>query len=112
MTKVSFKSEPDKFLTLFPENIFDKIDKNHPAKLVEILVNQLYIKDILQKYKGGGCSAYHPRTMIKIIFYSYLSNIYSCCKMALAVKENLSLMYLAGGTTPDFRTINDFRGKT
>ena len=112
MTKVSFKSEPGKFLTLFPENIFDKIDKNHPAKLVEMVVNQLDIKDILQKYKGGGCSAYHPRTMIKIIFYSYLSNIYSCRKMALAVKENLPLMYLAGGTTPDFRTINDFRGKT
>jgi len=50
--------------------------------------------------------------MIKIIFYSYLSNIYSCRKMALAVKENLPLMYLAGGITPDFRTINDFRGKT
>jgi len=53
MTKVSFKYEPDKFLTLFPENIFDKIDKNHPAKLVEMVVNQLDIKDILQKYKGG-----------------------------------------------------------
>ena len=56
-----------------------------------MIVNQLDIKDILQKYKGGGCSAYHPRTMIKIIFYSYLSNIYSCRKMALAVKENLPL---------------------
>ena len=31
--------------------------------------------------------------------------------MAIAVKENLPLMYLAGGTTPDFRTIHDFRGK-
>ena len=31
--------------------------------------------------------------------------------MAIAVKENLPLMYLAGSTTPDFRTINDFRGK-
>ena len=111
MAKVSFKSEPHKFLTLFPENIFDKLDSNHPAKLVEMVVNQLDITDIIQKYKGGGCSAYHPRTMIKIIFYSYLSNIYSCRKMAIAVKENLPLMYLAGGTTPDFRTINDFRGK-
>lgn len=111
MAKLSFKTETGKFLTLFPENIFDRIDKNHPAKLVEMVVNQLDITDILKKYKGGGCSAYHPRTMIKILFYDYLSNIYSCRKIAQALNENIYFMYLSGDTTPDFRTINNFRSK-
>ena len=51
MTKVSFKSEPYKFLTLFPENIFDKLDSNHPAKLVEMVVNQLDITDIIKNIR-------------------------------------------------------------
>lgn len=49
--------------------------------------------------------------MIKILFYSYLSNIYSCRKIAKALNENIHFMYIAGNSTPDFRTINDFRGK-
>ena len=47
--------------------------------------------------------------MIKILFYSYLLNIYSC--RAKALNENIHFMYIAGNSTPDFRTINDFRGK-
>jgi putative transposase len=49
--------------------------------------------------------------MIKILFYSYLSNIYSCRKIAKSLNENIHFMYIAGNSTPDFRTINDFRGK-
>ncbi|MBK7739613.1 MAG: transposase [Saprospiraceae bacterium] len=42
------------------------------------------------------------------MFYSYLSNTYSFRKIAKALNENIHFMYLAGNTTPDFRTINDF----
>ena len=49
--------------------------------------------------------------MIKVLFYSYLSNIYSCRKIAKALNENIHFMYISGNSTPDFRTINDFRGK-
>jgi transposase len=49
--------------------------------------------------------------MIKILFYSYLSNIYSCRKIEKALHENIHFMWLSGNSTPDFRTINYFRGK-
>jgi transposase len=111
MAKIVFKNQTGNCPELFPVNIFDKIPENHPVRLVDAVVNSLDISDILKKYKGGGTSAYHPRMMIKVLFYSYLSNVYSCRKIAKALNENIYFMYISGNSTPDFRTINDFRGK-
>ena len=111
MSKVSFKSLPLLSPEFFPENIFDRIAENHPVRLVSAVVDALDINTLLKIYKGGGCSAYHPRMMIKVLFYAYLSNTYSCRKIAKALTENIHFMYISGNSTPDFRTINDFRGK-
>lgn len=111
MAKIVFKNQTGNSPELFPVNIFDKIPENHPVRLIDAVVNSLDISDILKKYKGGGTSAYHPRMMIKVLFYSYLSNIYSCRKIAKALNENIHFMFISGNSTPDFRTINDFRGK-
>jgi transposase len=109
--KVVFKQQPGKCPELFPENIFDKIPSEHPVRLVDKVVDAIDISHILKQYKGGGTSAYHPRMMLKVLFYAYLSNIYSCRKIAKALRENIHFMFLSGNSTPDFRTINDFRGK-
>lgn len=111
MAKVTFKNLTGNTPELFPINIFDKIPDNHPVRLVNTVVDDLDISDILKLYRGGGCSAYHPRMMIKVLFYSYLSNVYSCRKIAKALHENIHFMFISGNSTPDFRTINEFRGK-
>lgn len=111
MAKASFKNQPGMTPELFPTNIFDRIPDNHPVKLVSQVVDQLDLSEIMAQYKGGGCSAYHPRMMVKVLFYSYLSNVYSCRKIDRALTENIHFMYISGNSTPDFRTINDFRGK-
>lgn len=111
MAKVVFKNQTGKSPELFPINIFDRIPDNHPVRLVDSVVDKLDISKILDLYKGGGCPAYHPRMMIKVLFYSYLSNVYSCRKIAKALTENIHFMYISGNSTPDFRTVNDFRGK-
>lgn len=109
--KVRFKALPANSPSLFPENIFEKIPANHPVRLVNHVVDELNIDGIVAQYKGGGTSSYHPRMLIKILFYSYLSNIYSCRKIEKALQENIHFMWLSGNSTPDFRTINYFRGK-
>lgn len=111
MAKVVFKNQPGLTPELFPSDIFSKIPDQHPCRLVNAVVDQLDISEIIKLYKGGGASSYHPRMMIKVLFYSYLSNIYSCRKIAKALGENIHFMFLSGNSTPDFRTINDFRGK-
>lgn len=114
MTKrpnLRFKALPANSPSLFPEDIFGKIPENHPVRLVNQVVDNLNIDHILAEYKGGGTSSYHPRMLIKVLFYSYLSNIYSCRKIEKALGENIHFMWLSGHSTPDFRTINYFRGK-
>ena len=96
---------------LFPLNLNDLISENHSARLIDSVVERLEIPDIISQYKGGGTSSYHPKMLLKILFYGYLNNTYSCRKIAKAIKENIYFMWLSGGLQPDFRTINDFRGQ-
>lgn len=96
---------------LFPINLNDLISQNHSARLIDSVVEKLEIPEIIKQYKGGGASSYHPKMLLKILFYAYLNNTYSCRKIAKAVKENIYFMWLSGGLQPDFRTINDFRGQ-
>ena len=109
--KLLFKSLPAKSPSLFPENIYDKIPRNHPVRLVNEVVDSLDIEHIVKQYKGGGTTSFHPRMMIKVLFYAYLSNVYSCRKIEKALQENIHFMWLSGNSTPDYRTINYFRGK-
>ena len=111
MSRPSFKNNQGLNPTLFPENIFDKIPENHPVLLVNKVVDMLDISDIINQYKGGGTSSYHPRMMLKVLFYSYLSNVYSCRKIEKALQENIYFMWISGMSLPNFRTINDFWGK-
>lgn len=111
MAKVVFKELAGTQPTLFPQNILDKIAPNHPVRLVNEVVDNLDISCILNQYQGGGASSFHPRMMIKVLFYSYLSNVYSCRKIERALQENIHFMWISECSTPDFRTINYFRGK-
>lgn len=110
-SNVRFKSVTSQYSVLFPSNLSDKIAVDHPVRLVNQVVDQLNIDDILSSYKGGGTSSYHPRVMIKILFYSYLNNIYSCRKIECQLHENIHYMWLSGEATPNFRTINNFRSQ-
>lgn len=109
--KVQFKKLPSNNPSLFPEDIYSKIPQNHPVRLVNEVVESINIDEIIKQYKGGGTSSFHPRMMIKILFYSYLNNIYSCRKIEKALHENIYFMWLSGNSIPDYRTINYFRGK-
>lgn len=111
MANIQFKALPSNSPSLFPENIFDRIPLNHPVRLVAQVVDQLDLDHIIKQYKGGGTTSFHPRMLIKVLFYAYLSNIYSCRKIERALQENIYFMWLSGNSTPDYRTINYFRGK-
>ncbi len=112
MAKIVFKTLNSNQSVLFPCNLLERIPANHPVLIVNQIVDQLNIDCLLSKYKGGGTSAYHPRMLLKVLFYAYLSNIYSCRKIARALEENIYFMWLLGDSTPDFRTINRFRGES
>lgn len=96
---------------LFPQRLDDYIGENDPVRLVNQVVDELDLTSLIQSYKGGGTSSFDPRMMIKVLFYAYMRNIYSCRKIEAALSENIHFLWLSGKQFPDFRTINDFRGK-
>ena len=111
MTNIQFKSDNQNQSVLFPSRLDENIPAVHPVRIVNEIVDKLDIRALLSEYKGGGTSAYHPRMLLKILIYGYLNNLYSSRKIAQQLTENIHCMWLSGRQTPDFRTINDFRGK-
>ena len=111
MNNITFKDYQQGQVDLFPSRLDEYIQNEHPVRMVNKIVDQLDISFITASYKEGGCRGYHPRMMLKVIFYSYLSNVYSCRKMEAALKESIHYMWLSGKQFPKHSCINDFRSK-
>lgn len=105
--KESFQNQP----SLFPFDFERLIPEFHPVRLINSVIDKIDITTILKTYVGGGSSSYHPRMLLKVLIFGYLNNLYSSRKIANAIQENIYFMWLSGQCFPDFRTINNFRGK-
>jgi transposase len=107
--RIKFKPYQQNQLMAFPPTFEELISTEHPVRVVNQIIDEIDLDPLLKKYKTIGCSSYHPRMLLKILVYGYLSNIYSSRKMEFAVKENIHFMWLAGMERPDHNTINRFR---
>lgn len=94
---------------ILPPSLEELIDKSHPVRIVNQVIDRIDIDVLLKKFKGGGTSSYHPRMLLKILVYAYVNNTYSSRRMGSALKENIHFMWLAGMNKPDHNTINRFR---
>lgn len=111
MAKLSIKSENQQQMMLLPPSYEELVPKCHPVRVINSVINSIDIGQITKSYRGGGNSCFNPRTMLKILIFSYLNNIHSSRKIEQQLKENVLYMWLGGCIKPDFRTINYFRGK-
>ena len=109
--KIIHKSYNQNDNLLFPPSLGELIPENHPVRTVSAIIDRLDISDIESTYKGGGTSSFHPRMLLKVIVYSYMSNVYSGRRMERLLHENVNYMWLSGMSRPDFRTINRFRSE-
>lgn len=110
-SKVVFKDYNPNQIMLLPPSLEEMIPENHPVRVVNYVVDNLDIEPLLGKYKGGGTSSYHPRLMLKVLIYGYLSNHYSSRKIEQALQQNIHFMWLSGMCYPDHNTINRFRSE-
>lgn len=96
-------------LMLLPNSIDDYVPESHLARLVSRVVEQLNTSDIENKYSELGQNTYHPRILIKLLFYGYAIGERSGRMIARRTETDTAYIYLAQMYKPDFRTINDFR---
>ena len=106
--KVTFKSYNMNQLKL-PIDLEIDIEENHLVKIINSAIERMDLSILINQYKGGGTSAYHPIMMLKVLVYAYTQKIYTARKIAKALRENIHFMWISGKQTPNFRTINLFR---
>ena len=107
--KVTFKPYTMDQPALLPPSVEELIPEDHLVRVVNRVMEELDLEPILNEYKGGGTSSYHPRMMLKVLVYAYTQKVNSSRQIAKALRENVSFMWISGGNRPDFRTINRFR---
>jgi transposase len=107
--KVTFKPYAMNQPTLLPPSLEELIPEDHLVRVVNRVLDELDLEPILNEYKGGGTSSYHPRMMLKVLVYAYTQKVNSSRQIAKALRENVNFMWISGNNRPDFRTINRFR---
>ena len=108
-SSIQFKSYQPEQMLLLPPSLGDLIEEHHLVRVVNHVVNAMDISGLVNQYKGGGTTAYHPRMLLKVLLYAYSVKLYTGRKIARALRQDIHFMWLSGMNKPDFRTIN---GKT
>lgn len=107
--RVVFKEYSQHQTMLLPPSLDELIDVSHPVRTVSSVIDQLDISVLEREYSGGGASSYHPRMLLKVLVYGYLSNVYSSRRLEAGCRENIHLMWISAMSRPDHNTINRFR---
>ena len=107
--KPVFKDYNSQQTMLLPPSLDEKIEENHPVRIVNHIIDTIDLQVLLDQYPGGGAPSYYPRMMLKNWVYGYLRNIYSSRKLEEAIKQNIHFMWLSAMQEPDHNTLNRFR---
>ena len=110
MSKTFRPYDPNQQL-LLPAALQEWLPEDHLAYFISDVVEQLDISAIIIGYQGEerGGPPYHPRMMVKVLLYGYCTGVASSRRIAQGLHEDIAFRVLAANSTPDFRTISDFR---
>lgn len=111
LSKLVFKPYSPNQMMLLPPSLEELVPAQHPVRVVNQVIESIDISLLLKNYKSGGTSSYHPKMLLKVMVYAYMTNIYSSRKMENALRENVFFMWLSGMSYPDHNTLNRFRSE-
>jgi len=102
----AYDQNQDFFVTVSKKTF---LEEQHPASIIDLVVERLDLTELYEQYSDEGNPAYHPKLMLKVLFYAYYVGIMSSRTIWDCVINRADFMYLAAGQVPNFRTINSFR---
>jgi transposase len=109
--KKKFKAYDQDQGFLLPPYLDDLIPEKHLVRVINRVMNSIRVEDLYNQFSDLGCSAYHPLAMLKSIVYGYCQKIYSTRRIAQAMRQDVTFMWLSGMQTPGFRTVGRFRSE-
>jgi transposase len=95
---------------LLPPTLDDLIPVDHPARFVAAFVDALSRAEwqglgVGPDGEGLGAPAYHPRTLLGVWLYGFLSGVRSARKLERACGDQLPYLWLTGWQRPDHNTL-------
>ena len=92
----------------FPLELETIIPKNDSVRLLSQFVEEMDLTDLYSTYDR--INSLSPRTLLKIVLYSYMNGDYSSRSMELNCKRDINFMFLLEGhSAPDHATLARFR---
>jgi transposase len=101
---------PDQLL-LLPPALQDWLPEDHLANFISDVVDTLDLSEIVDSYdnSAGGQAPFHPRMMVKLLFYAYCVGIPSSRKIEQNTYDAIPFRILSTDRHPDHDTIAEFR---
>jgi transposase len=94
---------------LLPPSVDDWLPKDHLARFVVDIVEQLDLSALTRQYRGAGSAAYHPSVMLGLLIYGYATGVYSSRRIEAATYESIAFRYIAANEQPDHDSLCTFR---
>ena len=94
---------------LLPPSVEDWLPKDHLARFVVDIVDQLDLSALTRRYRGSGSVAYHPAVMLGLLIYGYATGVYASRRIEAATHDSIAFRYIAANTYPDHDSLCAFR---
>lgn len=94
---------------LLPPSVDDWLPKDHLARFVVEIVDQLDLSELTRQYRGAGSDAYHPSVMLGLFIYGYATGVFSSRRIEAATYESVAFRYIAANEQPDHDSLCTFR---
>jgi transposase len=95
---------------LFPPTLEELIPADHPARFVAAFVDALdrgawRELDVAPDGAALGAPAYHPRALLGVWLYGFMTGLRSSRKLEAACRDQLPYLWLTGWQRPDHNTL-------
>jgi transposase len=87
----------------------DCLPPEHLARFVVDAVGVLDVSAIHTRYGARGGQPYAPALLLGVLFYGYVTGVFSSRKLERATYESIPFRYIAGNLHPDHDTLAHFR---
>ena len=95
---------------LLPPSLDELLPLDHPARFVAVFVDALDKEgwaELGVEIDGDplGAPAYHPRALLCVWLYGFMTGVRSCRKLEAACRDQIPYLWLTGWQHPDHNTL-------
>jgi transposase len=94
---------------LLPPSVDEWLPERHLARFVVEVIDGFDVRAMVGAYRGSGSAAHHPRMLLGVLVYGYVTGVFSSRKLERATYYSVAFRFIAANDHPDHDTIAAFR---